>query len=105
MLCAFIPISAEKAFFLWDIFDGYKPKNKTGNNPSFKDRKEKKFRNRNWDAQDDSFSSISIRLSKDSLGSRQQFKSRPYLLDWWWFKFPPSWSSKAVDHNLEPQCS
>ena len=40
MLCAFIPTLAKKAFFSLDIFDGYKPKNKTGNSTD-KDRKEK----------------------------------------------------------------
>ena len=41
MLRAFIPTLAKKDFFfLWTTFDGYKPKNKTGNSTD-KDRKEK----------------------------------------------------------------
>ena len=97
-----IPTLAMKDFFLWTIVYGYKLKNKTGNSTD-KDRKGKKgLEILNRDAQNDGFSSISIRLSKEL---RQQpavqvqiIPSGPVVV-----QSPLSWGSQAADCNSEPQ--
>ena len=66
--------------------------------------KKNNFKNKNRDTQNDGFISISIRLSKDSSSSSQQFRSIiPSGLVV--VQSPLSWSSKAADCNLEPQCN
>ena len=95
--------SCQESLF-WTPFVGYKAKNKTGNSTD-KDRKGKKgLEILNRDAQNDGFSSISIRLSKEL---RQQpavqvqiIPSGPVVV-----QSPLSWGSKAADCNFEPQCS
>ena len=71
--------SCQQSLF-WTPFDGYNAKNKTGTSTDKERKKGLEILNR--DAQNDGFSSISIRLSNSS----QQFRFRSYLLDrWWWF--------------------
>ena len=100
MLCAFIPTLAKKAVFSLDIFDGYKPKNKTGNSTD-KDRKEKKgLKIKNRDAQNDGFSSISIRLSKEL---RQQLAVQVQIIPSGLVVVQPP--VLGFQGNFVPQCS
>ena len=104
MLGAFIPTLAKKDFFFFGpllMVINRKTKQET---VLIRTGKKNRFRNKNRDTPNDGFRSVSIRLSKDSSGSRQQFRSiipSGVVV----VQSPLAWSSKAADCNLEPQCS
>ena len=102
VLCAFVPTLAKKVFF-GPLLLVIKQKTKQ-ETVLIRTGEKNKFRNKNRCTPNNGFSSVSIRLFKDSSGSSQQFRSiipSGVVV----VQSPLSWSSKAADCNLEPQCS
>ena len=99
-MCFYSNSCQESLFFLWAPFNGYKAKNKTGNSTD-KDRKEKKgLKIKNRDAQNDGFSSISIRLSKEL---RQQLAVQVQIIPSGLVVVQPP--VLGFQGNFVPQCS